>query len=65
MQEVQSAGAGINRRGAIFKLITSLKQVCNHPYHYLKHGDMGRGASGKTEKLMSILTNIWIMMKKF
>ncbi len=58
MQEVQSAGAGINRRGAIFKLITSLKQVCNHPYHYLKHGDMGRGASGKTEKLMSILTNI-------
>ncbi len=58
MQEVQSAGAGINRRGAIFKLITSLKQVCNHPYHYLKHGDMGRGASGKTEKLMSILANI-------
>lgn len=58
MQEVQSAGAGINRRGAIFKLITSLKQVCNHPYHYLKHGDMGRGASGKTEKLMSILNNI-------
>lgn len=58
MQEVQSAGSGINRRGAIFKLITSLKQVCNHPYHYLKHGDMSRGASGKTEKLMSILTNI-------
>ena len=58
MQEVQSAGAGINRRGAIFKLITSLKQVCNHPYPYLKHGDMGRGASGKTEKLMSILANI-------
>ncbi len=58
MQEVQSAKEGINRRGAIFKLITSLKQVCNHPYHYLKHGDMGRSASGKTEKLMSILTNI-------
>lgn len=58
MQEVQAAGAGINRRGAIFKLITSLKQVCNHPYHYLKHGDMSRSASGKTEKLISILSNI-------
>ena len=58
MQEVQAAGAGINRRGAIFKLITSLKQVCNHPYHYLKHGDMSRSASGKTEKLLSILSNI-------
>ena len=58
MQEVQADGAGINRRGAIFKLITSLKQVCNHPYHYLKHGDMSRSASGKTEKLISILSNI-------
>ena len=58
MAEIHSAGQGINRRGAIFKLITSLKQVCNHPYHYLKHGDMSQGASGKTEKLMSILHNI-------
>ena len=58
MVEIHSAGQGINRRGAIFKLITSLKQVCNHPYHYLKHGDMSQGASGKTEKLMSILHNI-------
>ena len=58
MVEIHSAGQGINRRGAIFKLITNLKQVCNHPYHYLKHGDMSQGASGKTEKLMSILHNI-------
>ncbi|MCD8024203.1 MAG: DEAD/DEAH box helicase [Candidatus Gastranaerophilales bacterium] len=58
MTEIHSAGQGINRRGAIFKLITSLKQVCNHPYHYLKHGDMSTSASGKTEKLMSILHNI-------
>ncbi|MDO5437741.1 MAG: DEAD/DEAH box helicase, partial [bacterium] len=58
MSEIHAAGQGINRRGAIFKLITSLKQVCNHPYHYLKHGDMSTSASGKTEKLMSILHNI-------
>lgn len=58
MAEIHSAGQGINRRGAIFKLITNLKQVCNHPYHYLKHGDMSQGASGKCEKLMSILHNI-------
>lgn len=58
MQDIHASGGGINRRGAIFKLITSLKQVCNHPYHYLKHGDMSQGASGKTEKLMSILSNI-------
>ncbi len=58
MTEIQSTGQGINRRGAIFKLITNLKQVCNHPYHFLKHGDMSPQASGKTEKLMSVLKTI-------
>jgi SNF2 family DNA or RNA helicase len=58
MQEISSAKAVINRRGAIFKLITCLKQVCNHPYHFLKYGDMTSGASGKSQKLMSILSNI-------
>lgn len=58
MGEISNSGSGINRRGAIFKLITSLKQVCNHPYHFLKHGDKTKGASGKTQKLVSILNNI-------
>lgn len=58
MNDIANSGGGINRRGAIFKLITSLKQVCNHPYHYLKHGDMSQSASGKTQKLISILHNI-------
>ncbi|GBF23198.1 hypothetical protein tpqmel_0602 [Candidatus Gastranaerophilus sp. (ex Termes propinquus)] len=58
MGDISSAKASINRRGAIFKLITALKQVCNHPYHYLKHGDMSQHASGKTQKLISILQNI-------
>ena len=58
MNDIANSGGGINRRGAIFKLITSLKQVCNHPYHYLKHGDMSQGASGKAQKLVSILHNI-------
>ncbi len=58
MGEISASGGGINRRGAIFKLITSLKQVCNHPYHFLKHGDKTRGASGKTQKLISITDNI-------
>ncbi|MBE7706591.1 MAG: DEAD/DEAH box helicase [Cyanobacteria bacterium SIG30] len=58
MDEIAGSKATINRRGAIFKLITCLKQVCNHPYHYLKSGDMSQNASGKTQKLISILNNI-------
>ncbi len=58
MESITKSESKMNRRGAIFKLITNLKQVCNHPYHYLKHGDMSANASGKTQKLMDILKNI-------
>ena len=50
--------SGINRRGLIFKLITALKQVCNHPYQYLRTGDLTKEMSGKAEKFMSLLSNI-------
>ncbi len=49
---------GINRRGMIFKLITALKQICNHPYQYLKTGDISKDVSGKAEKLVSITNQI-------
>lgn len=58
MDNITKSESKISRRGAIFKLITNLKQVCNHPYHYLKHGDMSANASGKTQKLIDILHNI-------
>ena len=49
---------GINRRGMIFKLITALKQICNHPYQYLKTGDISKDISGKADKLVSITEQI-------
>ena len=49
---------GINRRGMIFKLITALKQICNHPYQYLKSGDISKDVSGKAEQLVSITKQI-------
>ena len=50
--------SGINRRGMIFKLITALKQICNHPYQYLKTGDISKDISGKADKLVSITNQI-------
>jgi len=50
--------SGIHRRGHIFKLITSLKQICNHPYHYVKSGKLSKELSGKTEKVFSIIEQI-------
>ena len=50
--------SGINRRGNIFKLITALKQICNHPYQFLKSGEMTREMSGKLDKCLSLVETI-------
>jgi superfamily II DNA or RNA helicase len=40
---------GIQRRGLVLKLLTGLKQVCNHPAQYL--GETGTPLSGRSGKL--------------
>jgi SNF2 family DNA or RNA helicase len=48
------------RRGLIVKLLTGLKQICNHPVQYLKEPDDARltGRSGKLELLDELLETI-------
>ena len=58
MMEKISEFSGVNRRGNIFKLITALKQICNHPYQFLKSGEMTREMSGKLDKCISLVENI-------
>lgn len=58
MMEKISGISGVSRRGNIFKLITALKQICNHPYQFLKAGEMTKELSGKLEKCVSIVQNI-------
>jgi superfamily II DNA or RNA helicase len=38
---------GIERAGLVFKLLTALKQICNHPAQYLKQNAPLGGRSGK------------------
>ena len=58
MMDKISGFTGINRRGNIFKLITALKQICNHPYQFLKSGEMNKELSGKMEKCISTVQTI-------
>ncbi|MBK8049514.1 MAG: DEAD/DEAH box helicase [Anaerolineales bacterium] len=46
---------GIQRRGLVLSLLTKLKQICNHPAHYLKQGDPLSGRSGKLDRLTEML----------
>ncbi|WP_345943580.1 DEAD/DEAH box helicase [Streptomyces sp. SID8352] len=45
MLAIEAAG-GIARRGLVLKLLTSLKQICDHPALFLKEADGGGGAAG-------------------
>jgi superfamily II DNA or RNA helicase len=54
-----SASSDMARRGLIMKLLTGLKQICNHPAQYLKEQDPQlTGRSGKLELLDELLDTI-------
>lgn len=55
--EIESA-AGIRRRGVILAALTRLKQICNHPVHYLRDGTSLDGRSGKCERLIEMLEEV-------
>ena len=48
----------MERRALILSSLTKLKQVCNHPVHYLKNGDELENRSEKWEKLMLLAETI-------
>ena len=49
---------GIQRKGLVLKLINSLKQICNHPSHFLKIDEAKINESGKMEVLVNLLETI-------
>jgi len=58
MEEIEQA-EGMSRKGKVLTLILHLKQICNHPAHYLKESktfDYHR--SGKLERLWELLAEI-------
>ena len=49
------ASDGIQRRGLVLATLTRLKQVCNHPAHFLGDGSALPGRSGKLDRLQEML----------
>ena len=54
MRRIESTD-GIQRRGLVLALITALKQICNHPAHYLGESGPLAGRSGKLQRLVEML----------
>ncbi len=49
---------GMERRGLVLATMLRLKQVCNHPAHYLGDGSTLAGRSGKLERTVEILDEV-------
>ncbi|MEV5155718.1 SNF2-related protein [Streptomyces werraensis] len=59
MGEIRSGTGGIARSGLVLKLLTGLKQICNHPAQFLKEDRAPlTGRSGKLELLDELLATI-------
>ncbi|WP_246083504.1 DEAD/DEAH box helicase [Nonomuraea diastatica] len=58
MAQIRDA-QGMARRGLVVKLLTGLKQICNHPAHYLHEAEPRlAGRSGKLELLDELVDTI-------
>ncbi len=57
--DIESAD-GITRRGRVLALLTSLKQICNHPAHYLREQGPLNGRSGKLDRLLEMLEQVLV-----
>jgi SNF2 family DNA or RNA helicase len=58
MLQVEEA-EGIQRRGLVLSMLTKLKQICNHPAHFLKDGSPLPGRSGKLARLGEMLEEVF------
>lgn len=57
---VEAADDDIARRGNVLRMLTRLKQICNHPAHFFKEGSNAtlQGRSGKLERLIEMVDEI-------
>jgi SNF2 family DNA or RNA helicase len=55
----KNEGEKIKRAGLVFKLMTALKKICNHPSQFLKKEDYQPELSGKASMLLTILERIY------
>nr|WP_207129456.1 DEAD/DEAH box helicase [Actinocatenispora comari] len=58
MLDRMKGARGIRRRGVVLATLTRLKQICNHPAHFLQDGSALPGRSGKLARLEDILHTV-------
>jgi len=55
MQVIEGTSDTFQRQGLVLQMILALKQICNHPGHYLKQASAAIDGSGKGQRLIELL----------
>ena len=58
MMEKIEAAEGIERKGLVLSTLMKLKQICNHPAHFVADGSSLPGRSGKLARLEEMLEEV-------
>lgn len=56
LEDLASTSDEISRQGMVLKMLTALKQITNHPAHFLGETQPLAGRSGKLEQLVELLS---------
>ena len=57
-EEVVRSAEGIRRKGIILSMLSKLKQICNHPAHFLADNSSISNRSGKLSRLTEMLEEV-------
>jgi superfamily II DNA or RNA helicase len=58
LRSLEGVSDTFRRQGLVLQMILALKQICNHPAHYLKRGALDAPLSGKGERLIELVDEI-------
>lgn len=64
LASIAGASDTFKRQGLVLQMIMALKQVCNHPAHFLKQDAADPAESGKAERLLDLLEEIHSAQEK-
>jgi SNF2 family DNA or RNA helicase len=58
LRQIEESRGGMQRRATVLTLLSKLKQVCNHPAHFLGDGSELAGRSGKLTRLEELIEEL-------
>jgi SNF2 family DNA or RNA helicase len=58
LRQIEEAESPMQRRGIVLAMLTKLKQVCNHPAHFLGDDSALAGRSGKLTRLEELIEEL-------